>query len=203
MITLLPVPGGFITLANRCLSPGAVSFLTFGSDCKGFVCGWSYWFGRAISIALQLTIVQNIMATWVTEEKYRYVWISCFFFILFLFNLLNVRRYGEIEYWMTVIKVITIVAIIILGFLLPMGVSSDTRQLGTTSNNTVEYCLVVSDTNGCLPLPGFDCKALLGRVHSRLESRSRVSGILFHRGFRQSCGFLGGLLSSYILLLGR
>jgi hypothetical protein len=32
MVTLLPVPGGFITLASRCLSPGVVSFLSIISN---------------------------------------------------------------------------------------------------------------------------------------------------------------------------
>jgi amino acid permease len=100
------------------------------------VCGWSYWFARAISFALQLVVVQNIMATWVEDEKYRYVWIAVFFVLIVLFNVLNVRRFGEIEYWMTVIKIVTIVGIIILGFLLPMGVSTDTRQLATIGNDT-------------------------------------------------------------------
>src|SRR5579859_4795104 len=112
MIAVLPVPKGFITLANRCLTPSVVIKPLFISYLKGFTCGWSYWFARAISVALQLTLVQSIMATWVPEEKYRYVWITIFFIILFLFNLLNVRRYGEIKFWMTVVKLLTIVRII-------------------------------------------------------------------------------------------
>src|SRR2546423_9273508 len=125
MISLLPIPGGFIPLANRCLSPCVVlppstrpSLLFCNTtNMEGFVCGWSYWFARAISVALQLVVVQNIMATWVTDERYRYVWITVFLVLIVMFNVLNVRRFGEIEYWMTVIKLATIVGIIILGFL--------------------------------------------------------------------------------------
>lgn len=95
------------------------------------------------------------MATWVINEKFRYVWITIFYLVIVLFNLLNVRRYGEIEYWLTVIKLATIVGIIILGLLLPLGISPDTRQLGTTVNDTVTLC--TSDPNGCLGNPGFEC----------------------------------------------
>src|SRR2546423_361165 len=135
MISLLPIPGGFIPLANRCLSPCVVlppstrpSLLFCNTtNMEGFVCGWSYWFARAISIALQLVTIQELMTTWVAEEKYGYVWIAGFFIAIVLFNVLNVRRFGEIEYWMTVTKLATIVGIIILGFLVAMGVASETR----------------------------------------------------------------------------
>ena len=125
---------------------------------EGFVCGWSYWFARSISIALQLVTIQMLMTTWVTEEKYGYAWIAVFFLVIVLFNALNVRRFGEIEYWMTVTKLATIVGIIILGFLLAMGVSTETRELGTNSfgNETVQ-CSLPPANDTCLPSPGFDC----------------------------------------------
>ena len=99
------------------------------------MCGW---FARAISVVLQLVMVHNIMATWVVDEKYRYVWIAVFCVLLVLFNVLNVRKFGEIEYWMTIIKLATIVGIIILGLLLPTGVSTDTRQLAEVKQHKIQ-----------------------------------------------------------------
>ena len=128
------------------------------------------------------------MATWVQSETIRYVWITIFFILIVLFNLLNVRRYGEIEYWMTVTKLVTIVGIIVLGVLLPLGVSTQTRQLATAPDNqTVEYCSTPPGTNTCLPLPGFDCTPLSTRfllLMCRLENRPRFQSIPFHRRLR-------------------
>src|SRR5438045_2232082 len=145
------------------------------------------------------------MATWVTDERYRYVWITVFLVLIVMFNVLNVRRFGEIEYWMTVIKLATIVGIIILGFLLPMGVSTDTRQLATIGNDTAP-CPSPPANDTCLPLPGFDCtsSSILQKpvVDIRLENRSRFQELLLPRRFRQPCRFLGRLLSSCIVLYG-
>jgi L-asparagine transporter-like permease len=127
---------------------------------KGFVCGWSYWFARAISFGLQLTALHNIMSTWV-EDKYKYLWISFFFILIVLFNLLNVRRYGEIEFWFTVIKLVTIVGLIFLGLILAMGALGSSRQLGTLDNTAIpcpNECLNTAVQQGlCLDIPGFGC----------------------------------------------
>ena len=158
MISLLPLPGGFIVLANRCLSPAVVSlWLHAIPDKKGFVCGWSYWLSRAISFGLELVALQKVMSTWLSDEKYAYMWITIFFIMIVLFNLLNVRRYGEIEFWLTAIKLVTIVGIIFLGLVLPMGASPNTRQLGTSSDYTAIPCPSNATQGQCLETPGFEC----------------------------------------------
>lgn len=102
------------------------------------------------------------MSTWVVEEKYKYVWISIFFLLIVLFNLLNVRRYGEIEFWLTVVKLATIVGLIFLGLILVMGALWSSRQLGTQDNTAIPCpsdCLTTAVQQGlCLDIPGFGCK---------------------------------------------
>jgi amino acid permease len=97
------------------------------------------------------------MSTWLPEEKYRYTFIAMFFIVIVLFNLLNVRKYGEIEFWLTVIKLITIVGLIFLGVLLPMGVSENTRKLGTGPYYSVIPCPSNAAEGQCLGTPGFGC----------------------------------------------
>jgi amino acid permease len=97
------------------------------------------------------------MSVWVSDEKYKPVWIIVFFIPVVLFNFLNVRRYGEIEYWLTVIKLATIVGLIVLGIILPMGASAGTRQLATGPNNTVIPCPPNPTQGQCLDIPGFSC----------------------------------------------
>lgn len=97
------------------------------------------------------------MAIWLSDENYAYMWITIFFIIIVLFNFLNVRRYGEIEFWLTVTKLVTIVGIIILGLVLVTGASAKTRQLGTSSDNTAITCPSNSTEGQCVPAPGFAC----------------------------------------------
>jgi len=99
------------------------------------------------------------MSIWIVDEKYKYVWISFYFILIVLFNLLNVRRYGEIEFWLTVIKIATIIGLIFLGLLLAMGAMGGSRRLGTLDNNAIpcpNNCLSTAVQEGiCLDIPGF------------------------------------------------
>ena len=96
------------------------------------------------------------MGIWLSNAQVNSaVWITIFLIIPFLFNNFNVRRYGEIEYWLTVIKLVTIFGIIILGILLPMSASSQTPLLCTENNHPVQ-CVNPAVDNGVGP-PGFGC----------------------------------------------
>jgi len=84
-------------------------------------------------------------------------WIAIFLTIPILFNFFNVRRYGEIEFWLTSIKIITIVGLIFLGILLPMGASSRPPLLGTSAQYTAVECSKNEIGEKCLLSPGFNC----------------------------------------------
>jgi yeast amino acid transporter len=77
-----------------------------------------------------------------------------------IFNFFNVRRYGEIEFWMTAIKVTVIVGIIVLGVVLPMNGSTVTRLLGTDPHHNLIVCNDPA-TDNCVEPPGFNCKISL------------------------------------------
>jgi len=73
-----------------------------------------------------------------------------------VFNLFNVRRYGEIEFWFTVLKIAAVIGITILGILLPMNVSTYPRLLGTNAQHQMIPCNSPA-TDNCVNPPGFDC----------------------------------------------
>lgn len=83
--------------------------------------------------------------------------ITFFFAIPILVNILNVRKYGEVEFWLTAIKVEVIVTIIIVGFVIAAG-GGPTKLLGTDPNTyQVVPCSAALLVQGnCTSQPGFN-----------------------------------------------
>src|SRR5205085_12185149 len=107
--------------------------------------------------------MKDIMYYWTSAQKVpESVWIAVFIFLPFAFNFLNVRRYGEVEYWLTMIKIVTLVTLFILGVVfLPLGINEGVPLLatnGTGNAMTPVLCPTSTVNNGsCLLRPGFNC----------------------------------------------
>lgn len=99
----MPVSGSFQTYTTRFISPAA-----------GYAVGWLYWFGWAVTVALELLSSGLTMQRWFPGSP---VWMWCLIFgvVLFLLNALSARAFGETEFWFASIKVVTIILFIILG----------------------------------------------------------------------------------------
>ena len=105
MLFLEPVAGSFAVYAHRYMSP----FF-------GYLTAWSYWFmWMAVGIS-EITAIGVYVQFWFPEMAQ---WIPALIAVglVALANLAAVRLYGEIEFWFAMIKVVTIVLMIILGFL--------------------------------------------------------------------------------------
>ena len=94
------------------------------------------------------------------------VWLAIFPLLPLGFNMFNVRRYGEIEYWLTVTKIAAVVGFMVFALLLPMGVSTYPRHPGTDLHNKT-VTPVCDNSTLCVPDPGFDCTTSLS--HSANE----------------------------------
>jgi amino acid permease len=68
-----------------------------------------------------------------------------------------VRRYGEIEYWVTALKVVAIMGIIFAGVILPMNASPNQRLLGTDDDLNPVPCNQTASNYTCVAAPGFNC----------------------------------------------
>lgn len=91
----------------------------------GFVTGWTYWFCWIMTAMADITAVGKYMQFWFNIPQ----WIPAFLclIVLTILNLLTVKMFGEIEFWFAIIKVITIVALIILGLvMIIVGFKTDT-----------------------------------------------------------------------------
>jgi amino acid permease len=99
--------------------------------------------------------IQQIMAFWF-PNAHPAIAISAFLPVPLLINCLSVRRYGEIEFWITIVKIAAICGIILLGVLLPMDASSNMPLLGTV-NGLVAPCPSNPDLGECVGRQGFGC----------------------------------------------
>ena len=94
----------------------------------------------------------GFVAFWNPSLHIQILCITIFFIAPIIFNFWYVRNLGEIEYWFTALKIITILILIITGILLAIGLSTE-PLLGTSS----QYQPVPCGDNvigNCVPPPG-------------------------------------------------
>ena len=101
MATYIPVTSSFTVFSARFLSPSI-----------GAANGYLYWFSWAVTFALELGIVGQIIQYW-TYAVPLVAWITIFWVILTMMNMVPVKFYGEFEFWIASIKVISIVGFLI------------------------------------------------------------------------------------------
>ncbi|MEK3798451.1 amino acid permease [Peribacillus sp. FSL H8-0477] len=124
MAAFMPVTGSFRVYASRFIDP---SF--------GFAIGWNYWYNWAVTIAAELAAVVLIMKFWFPDSP-SLLWSALALVIMFLFNYMSVKGFGEAEYWFALIKVITVIIFLITGILIIFGIMGG-ETIGF-SNFTIE-----------------------------------------------------------------
>ena len=110
MTAKIPVAGSFQTFATRFVSP---SF--------GFAIGWNYWFNWAITVAAELVAAGIVMSFWLPDVP-GWVWAGSFLVALTALNALSAKAFGEGEFWLAMIKVVTVIAFLAAGVLMIFGV---------------------------------------------------------------------------------
>jgi L-asparagine transporter-like permease len=80
----------------------------------GFLAGWNYWADYVLVGIAELIAIAGYMQYWLPGIA---VWKTALFFFLLVnaVNLLTVKAYGEMEFWFSSIKIITICAMILVG----------------------------------------------------------------------------------------
>ncbi|WP_288818974.1 amino acid permease [uncultured Micrococcus sp.] len=107
-----PVSGSFSAYAFRYLGPFA-----------GFLTGWSFVFELAIVIIADITAAALYMQFWYPGTP-AWVWIAAVICFIAGINIARVGRYGELEFWLSIVKVVAVLAMIGGGIaLMLMGVS--------------------------------------------------------------------------------
>lgn len=113
MIVEEPVAGSFSHFANK-----------YWGKFAGFLAGWNYWILYVLVAMTELTAVAKYINYWWPHIP---AWASVltFFVIITLVNLGNVKFYGESEFWLSIVKVTAVVAMIVFGVYLLVTAGPD------------------------------------------------------------------------------
>lgn len=58
------------------------------------------------------------------------IWITLMIGVMVLINLLGVRVFGEVEFWLSLVKVLTLTGLILLGIILDLGGGPNKDRIG-------------------------------------------------------------------------
>ena len=107
-----------------CAHPAAGSFGVYGDlylhSYAGFIARAGYWIGLALAIGTEMIAAATYMSAWFSGVR-PYVWILVFGAALLAINLRSVGTYARSEFWLSMIKLATIVAFIVVGASLLLG----------------------------------------------------------------------------------
>ena len=98
----------------------------------GFVTGWTYWFCWIMTAMADIIAVGVYMQYWFDIPQ----WIPAIICLVILlgFNLLTVKLFGEMEFWFALIKVVTIIALILVGItLIIIGFKTNTGTVAVSN----------------------------------------------------------------------
>ncbi|MBS1180782.1 MAG: hypothetical protein H6Q99_662 [Proteobacteria bacterium] len=106
MSTEEPVAGAFSHFAYK-----------YWGEFAGFLAGWNYWFLYILVSMAELTVVGIYVAYWFPDFP---AWLTSLIVLVSItgINLINVRLYGEAEFWFAIIKVLAVIGMIALGLVL-------------------------------------------------------------------------------------
>ena len=110
MVVDEPVAGSFSYFADK-----------YCGHLPGFLSGWNYWVLYVLVSMAELTAVGIYVQYWWPGVP---TWVSAliFFCVINAISLLNVKAFGEMEFWFAIIKVVAIIGMIVFGaYLLASG----------------------------------------------------------------------------------
>lgn len=110
MATNMPISGSFAAYSAKYVDPAL-----------GFAMGWNYWFNWAITVAVDVSTVALVMKFWLPNVP-SWIWSALALALIFLINAMSVKTFGETEFWMSLIKVVTIIIFLVVGLLTIFGI---------------------------------------------------------------------------------
>ncbi|KAF9932141.1 hypothetical protein FBU30_008828 [Linnemannia zychae] len=110
--TLLPLPGAFTAWGARVFD-----------EAFSFQMTYLYLLNWLLTVPAELSASSLIVSFWLKEGSSFPTWVVpvVIIVVLVIINLLGVQVYGEVEYWFSILKVVTIIVFIVCGVLVDSG----------------------------------------------------------------------------------
>lgn len=108
----MPESGSFGTYATKYIGPGT-----------GYTITWLYWLTWSATLGTEFTAAALLMQEWFPHVSV-WLWTLIFAAFVFLMNMSSTRWFAESEFWLALIKVITVVVFILLGLMAIFGLVS-------------------------------------------------------------------------------
>lgn len=118
MAVLYPVNGAFYTYIVRFVDPS-----------WGFAVGWEYALSWLTVLPFELIAASITIEFWRTDIHMA-VWVTVFLVALIIVQIFGVRGYGEVEFVLSIIKIMACMGFIILGIIINCGGVGDQGYLG-------------------------------------------------------------------------
>ncbi|RZG45150.1 amino acid permease [Acinetobacter wuhouensis] len=106
----MPESGSFGTYASRYIGPGT-----------GYTVTWLYWLTWSATLGTEFTAAALLMQEWFPHIS-MWLWTIIFAAIVFGLNMSSTKWFAESEFWLSLVKVITVVAFILIGLLAIFGI---------------------------------------------------------------------------------
>ncbi len=104
----IPISGSFVTYTADFISPSIACGV-----------GWSYWISWVAYIPAECVAGGIIMELFTGVNGY--IWAVCFGLLITYINLAKVDTFGEIEFWLALIKILALFGFVILAILIFFG----------------------------------------------------------------------------------
>jgi amino acid transporter len=118
MAAFLPHKKGFAGYATR-----------FADPALGFALGWNYLIKYLIVTPNNINAAGVVVQYW-TRKVHIAIWMVIFIAFIFLINLLGVRVFGELEFWFSSIKVISLIGLLLMGIIIDLGGNPKHDRIG-------------------------------------------------------------------------
>lgn len=105
----MPVSGSFGAYARKYISPST-----------GYMISWMYWLTWTATLGTEFTAAALLMHEWFPQIS-MWIWTLIFAVTIFGLNISSTRVFAESEFWLALVKVITVIAFIVLGLLAIFG----------------------------------------------------------------------------------
>jgi S-methylmethionine transporter len=108
----MPESGSFGSYAQKFIGPGT-----------GYTITWLYWLTWTATLGTEFTAAALLMQEWFPQISV-WIWTIAFAAIVFGLNMSSTKLFAESEFWLSLVKVVTVIVFIILGLLAVFGILS-------------------------------------------------------------------------------